>query len=122
MEESNFNELMPQKLPNAIAVLVLGILSVLTCCCYGIGLVLAIIALVLAGKDMKLYRANPQAYTNYSNLNIGRILAYIGLALNVIYLIMLVWMIATFGWEGMQDQELVQQHEGNDGAIIPDYP
>ena len=92
-----------------MAVLILGILSILTCCCYGLGLVLAIVALVLYKKDMVLYNANPQGYSNYSNLNIGRILAIIGIVLNVIYLIMLVWMIATFGWEGMQDQELMQQ-------------
>ena len=109
MEQSNFNELTNQKLPNAMAVLILGILSILTCCCYGLGLVLAIVALVLYKKDMVLYNANPQGYSNYSNLNIGRILAIIGIVLNVIYLIMLVWMIATFGWEGMQDQELMQQ-------------
>lgn len=109
MEQSNFNELQNQKLPNAMAVLILGILSILTCCCYGLGLVLAIIAFVLYKKDMVLYNANPQGYSNYSNLNIGRILAIIGIVLNVAYLIMLVWMIATFGWEGMQDQELMQQ-------------
>ena len=34
-----------QKLPNATAVLVLGIASILTCCCYGIiGLILGIVA------------------------------------------------------------------------------
>ena len=109
-QQSNFNELTNQKLPNATAVLVLGILSILTCCCYGIiGLILGIIALVLAKKDTAVYNANPQAYSNYSNLNIGRILAIIGIALSVLYLIMTIWMFATFGLEGMQDQELMQQ-------------
>ena len=54
---------MKQKLPNATAVLVLGILSILTCCCYGvIGLILGIVALVLASRDMKLYFENPESY------------------------------------------------------------
>jgi ABC-type sulfate transport system permease subunit len=110
MEQSNMNELTNQKLPNATAVLVLGILSIVTCCCYGVlGLILGIVALVLAKKDKALYAINPQSYTNYSNLNIGRILAIIGIALNVIYLLLTIWMIATFGFEGMQDPQVMQE-------------
>lgn len=109
-ETSNFNELTNQKLPNATAVLILGILSILTCCCYGIlGLILGIIALVLAKKDMALYNISPQSYINYSNLNIGRILSIIGIVLNILYLLMTIWMIATFGLEGMQDPQAVQE-------------
>ncbi|MFT3945982.1 MAG: hypothetical protein QM763_03325 [Agriterribacter sp.] len=45
-----------QPLPNASAVLALGIISIVGCCCYGIpGVICAIIALVLYGKDAKLY-------------------------------------------------------------------
>ncbi len=99
-----------QKLPNGMAVLILGILSIPTCCCYGvIGLILAIIALILAKKDTALYRQNPEMYSNYSNITTGKVLAYIGIALNVIYLIITIWCIATFGLEGMQDPQLVQE-------------
>ena len=49
-----------QKLPNATAVLILGIFSILTCCCYGIiSISLGAIGLVLANKDAKLYAENP---------------------------------------------------------------
>ena len=111
MEQSNFNNFeTSQKLPNATAVLILGILSIITCCCYGVfGLILGIVALFLAKKDLALYAISPQAYTNYSNLNIGRILAIIGIVLNVVYLILTVWMIMTFGFEGMQDPQAVQE-------------
>ena len=68
-----------QKLPNAIAVLILGILSIPTCCFYGSGLIFGIIALVLAKKDMALYKQDPALYDGYSNLNTGRILAIIGI-------------------------------------------
>ena len=90
-------------LPNATAVLVLGILSILTCCCYGLGLVLGIIAIVLAQKDMKLYRESPELYTNYPNLNIGRILAIIGVSLTAIYLAITVYFYATVGEAGVQE-------------------
>jgi len=91
-------------LPNATAVLVLGILSILTCCCYGIlGLILGIVALVLAKKDMKLYLESPELYSNYKNLNIGRILAIIGISLSAVYLIVTVYFYATVGEAGIQE-------------------
>ncbi|WP_130736198.1 CCC motif membrane protein [Flavobacterium sp. J27] len=99
-----------QKLPNATAVLVLGIFSIITCCCYGvIGLVLGIIGLLISKKDIIMYRENSSAFTNYNNLNIGRILCIIGIVLNVLTILYFVWFIATFGLDSMQDQELLQQ-------------
>jgi len=98
-----------RKLPNATAVMILGILSILTCCCYGVGLILGIVALVLAKKDIALYAESPELYTNYNNLNTGKILAIIGIVLNVIYLIYIIWMFATFGFETMQNPELLQE-------------
>ena len=92
-----------QKLPNATAVLVLGILSIVTCCCYGIfGLALGIIALVLAKKDMAVYKENPELYSNFSNLNTGRILAIIGIVLSAIYIVYMIVMISTVGMDGLQ--------------------
>lgn len=91
-------------LKNATAVLVLGILSILGCFCYGIiGLILGIIALVLAGKDMKLYNANPEAFTagSYSNLKAGRVCAIIGVILSSLYFIFFMILIATIGIEAM---------------------
>ena len=107
-EFSNFET--SQKLPNATAVLVLGILSIITCCCYGIlGLILAIVALFLAKKDLVAYRANPSLYTNYSNLNTGRILSIIGIVINILTIIYFAWVISLVGLDGLQDQELMQQ-------------
>lgn len=73
-----------QKLPNATAVLILGIFSILTCCFYGGGLIFGIVALVLAKKDIALYRLDPAGYSGYSNLNTGKILAIIGIILSII--------------------------------------
>lgn len=94
----NTNNLSNQKpavqipLPNAQTVLVLGIISIILCWCHGIiGLVLAIVALVLANKDLAMYNADPQKYTpaSYSNLKSGRTIAVIGLVLAGIFLFML---------------------------------
>jgi len=98
-----------QKLPNAVAVLVLGILSIPGCCFYGVGLVFGIVALVLAKKDLALYHLDPSLYDGYSNLKTGRILAIIGIILSAVYILMLIALIATFGIAALSDQALMQE-------------
>ncbi|WP_442266016.1 CCC motif membrane protein [Tenacibaculum sp. ZS6-P6] len=99
-----------RKLPNATAVLVLGIFSILTCCCYGVpGILLGIIALILYKKDKDLYLSNPSVYTNYSNLNTGFILSIIGIVLSFIFILMIVWAISMVGWDALQDPELMRE-------------
>ncbi len=105
-----------RELPNGTAVLVLGILSILTCCCYGIvGIVLGIIALVLAKKDMVLYADNPDIYSNYSNINTGRILAIIGIVLSSISLIINIYFYSVVGTDGMKkfQEEWIKEIQKN---------
>ena len=80
------------QLPNATAVLVLGILSIVVCFICGI------VALVISNKDMALYRANPELYTtsSYNNIKAGRICAIIGIALQVLGIIVYIILIAFF--------------------------
>ena len=87
-------------LPNSTAVLVLGILSIVTCICYGvIGLILGIIALVLAKKDIALYRENPEGFSksSYSNLSAGRVCAIIGTCLSAVYFLIVLGYLALVG-------------------------
>jgi hypothetical protein len=59
-------------LPNASAVMIMGILSIVGCLCYGVlGIVFGIIALVLYKQDKALYNANPGMYSaqSLSSLN-----------------------------------------------------
>jgi hypothetical protein len=92
---------MPQKkLPNSVAVLVLGIVSIPTCFCYGIvGLVCGIIALVLANKDLSLYETAPQDYelASLNNLKAGRVCAIIGICLSALYLLYVIVVLAFLG-------------------------
>ncbi|MDU8887153.1 CCC motif membrane protein [Yeosuana sp. MJ-SS3] len=94
-----------QKLPNSTLILVFGILSIVTCCCYGfIGLILGIIAIVLANKATKLYAENPEGYTGFQNVKTGKILAIIGVVLSAIYLLYIVYMFSTVGYDGIMDR------------------
>lgn len=88
-----FGQSTQQQLPNATAVLVLGIVSIVGCFCYGIiGLILGIIALVLAGKATKLYNENPSLYTeaSFKNMKAGKICAIVGLCLSALYFVIIV--------------------------------
>ncbi|MEJ2112542.1 MAG: CCC motif membrane protein [Flavobacteriaceae bacterium] len=94
-----------QKLPNSTLILVFGILSIVTCCCYGfIGLILGIIAIILANKATKLYAENPELYTGFQNVKTGKILAIIGVVLSAIYLLYIIYMFSTVGYDGIMDR------------------
>ncbi len=78
------NQNLPQQpLPNATAVLVLGICSIVVCGICGI------IALVLGNSAIKMYDANPSAYTpgSLSNVKAGKVCSIIGLCLMVVGII-----------------------------------
>lgn len=105
---------MQVQLPNSTAVLVLGIVSIVACFCYGLpGLILGIIALVLASKAKQLYNQNPHMYleSSFKNVQTGRICAIIGLVLAVlsiifmiIYFLILGFAMSDMNWQNMLDQ------------------
>ncbi len=102
-----------QKLPNSTLILVFGIVSIITCCCYGVlGLIFGIIAMVMAKKATALYMENPEQYSGYQNVKTGKILAIIGIILNVIYLGYVIFLFATIGMDGIMNmnQDLMDQY------------
>ncbi|MFY9308388.1 MAG: CCC motif membrane protein [Bacteroidia bacterium] len=89
-----------QQLPNSTAVLVLGIVSIVGCFCYGlIGLILGIIALVLASKANTMLEQNPGIYSEASvkNLKAGKICAIIGTSISAVYFVVLIIYFMVFG-------------------------
>jgi hypothetical protein len=92
----NFNQNKTLELPGATSSLVLGILSISMCYCWGTaGLVLAIIGLSSGVKAISIYNANPDVYTegSFKNANSGKICSIIGLILSVVSLL---WTILTW--------------------------
>jgi len=76
-----------QPVPYSTSVLVLGIIAIVGCFCWGIpGLVCGIIALTQAPKGKAAYAQNPAIYSagSLKNLNAGRICAIIGVCLSAI--------------------------------------
>ena len=90
----------PAALPNATAVLVMGILSIITCWVLGIvGAVLGIIAIVLHKKDKALYLSNKAKYEqSFKNSKAGFVCSIIGLSLSALWIIYyLFWVILVAG-------------------------
>jgi sugar phosphate permease len=88
------------ELPNATAILVLGIISIVGCFCYGtVGLICGIIAMVLASKAKKLVEINPDMYSEGSvkNMKAGRTCAIIGLILSALCLLFFIAYLVFFG-------------------------
>ena len=87
-------------LPNATVVLVLGILSLIFCWCYGF---FGIIAVVLAGGQRKLYLQSPDEYTesSFKNVNAGRVCGIISICIAgvvvVVLLLVLMGIVAGIG-------------------------
>jgi hypothetical protein len=80
-------------LPNSTGVMVIGILSIVTCFCYGLpGLVLAIIALIMGNKAKKLVEADPDRYSisSVKNMKAGYVCAIIGLVLSALTVVFMI--------------------------------
>jgi hypothetical protein len=86
--------------PNSTEVLVLGILSIVFCWCYGlVSVILSIVTLVMASEGEKKYRQNPQMYSlsSYKNLKSGKVCAIVGICLAVVSILVVVIWLVLFG-------------------------
>ncbi len=88
--DKNLSPVIKKPLPNSAATLVLGIISIVFGCCYGTGLPMAIIALAISGKSVKMHKENPDLYSGFENLNAGRICAIIGLCISSLFAIFII--------------------------------
>jgi hypothetical protein len=99
-----------QRLPNDILILVMGILSIIGCCCYGLpGTIFGIVAVILGSKATKLYKAEPEKYDGYGNVQAGKIMGIIGIVLSLLFVMYLIWIVSIIGYEALQDPELLQE-------------
>jgi len=72
-----------QKL-NTTAVYILSIVGFLCCCVYGLGTVAAIIALVIASKELKKYNENQDQYSNGKAMKTAKTVAIVSLVISII--------------------------------------
>ena len=95
-----------QKLPNVTLALVLAILSFLCCCIGGIpGALIAAIAFFILRNDEKTYMANPELYSNYSQLKTAKTIAIIGMVIGVLYAAYVAYSIMSMGgWDAYMEE------------------
>ncbi|CAM1333247.1 CCC motif membrane protein [Tenacibaculum aestuariivivum] len=99
-----------QKLPNATIALVLGIFSIITCCCYGIiGLPLGIAAFIMGNKAIKLNDENPDIYEGVKNASIAKTLGIIGIIINIIVFAFIIYGMSLIGWDAIGNEELMME-------------
>jgi len=101
-----------RKLPNATTIYLLSLLSLFVCCFDGIGILPAPIAFILAGKSEKIYQENPDDYDTISKIKKGKIIAIIGIVLNLIIVGIAIWTLMTIGWDAWSDEFVRRWNEG----------
>jgi hypothetical protein len=110
-QENDYNDALQRNLPNSRIVLILGILSIVFSSWYFsiIGIVLSILALMLANRDFSLYNSNKNHYTlsSFNNLKAGQVCAIIGLSVAILFFIFFILILAgifaTWPFWGMID-------------------
>lgn len=112
---SGTNQQILISVPNANTTLVLGILSIISCICYGLpGLIFALIALWISKYGERKYREQPGIYTlsSYNNLIAGKTCAYIGLFFSSLYLLIILIYLLLFGvgiFTALQMEDILRQ-------------
>lgn len=96
--DSGANNSTPSNVPNATAVLVLGIISIATCWLYGIpGIICGIIAIIMHKKDKALYLSNKLKYEqSFKTSKAGFVCGIIGLSLSALFIIYILLVAAFF--------------------------
>lgn len=78
-----------QKLPGAVAGMILGILAIVTSCGI-VGFILGIIGLSKSKKALALNAENPEAYTGAGMAQAGKVCSILGIifgAISIVYLV-----------------------------------
>ncbi|WP_147676445.1 CCC motif membrane protein [Algibacter pacificus] len=100
------------ELPNGKLIYVLAILSCTLFCFGGITILFALSSYLLARKSEKIYEQNPSAYSNIKKIKKSKIIAVIGLILNLIIVGITIWTLATIGWDAWSDEFIRRWNEG----------
>lgn len=90
----------------------LAILSCIICCLGGFGIIPAIGAYFLAIKSEGVYKMNPEAYDNYTAIKKGKIIAMVGIILNIIVIGITIWTLSTIGWDAWSEEFVRKWNEG----------
>lgn len=89
--------------------------AVLSCTLFifgGFAIVFSLLSLFLASNAKKSLSLPYEQYSNSSTVTKGKIIAYIGLVLNVAILGVTIWTLTTIGWDAWSDEFVRRWNEG----------
>lgn len=100
-----------QKLPNSTIIIVLGVLSIIGSCCFAgvFGLIMGVVALILAKKAKEVYNETPELYNDLNSIKVGKILAIIGIVLSLLIISIVILVGLYFGWDVIGNPELLNE-------------
>ncbi|WP_242093730.1 CCC motif membrane protein [Aestuariivivens sediminicola] len=104
---------MEQQKLNTTLVYVLAIFGLLCCCFGGLGFILSGIAFYIAHSKLKSVEDAPENFdpSSVKAMQTAKIVAMVILIINILYLVMTIYRIATVGWDEImsQSQEIMEQ-------------
>lgn len=101
-----------QKLPNTGLIYITAILSCILFIFGGFAIIFSAASLFLANKSEQIYHQNPTIYSNFGKIKKSKIIAIIGLVLNLIILVITIWTLSTIGWDAWSDEFMRKWNEG----------
>ena len=90
-------------------------LAMLSCFLFifgGFTVVFALVALMLSINSQRLYAQAPDQYNNISKIKKAKVIAIIGLVLNIVILGVTIWTLLTIGWDAWSDEFVRKWNEG----------
>ena len=78
----------------------------------GFALIFAISSLALTIKAQRQYDEAPNGFTNISKVKKARVIAIIGIVLNLVILGITIWTLMTVGWDAWSEEFIRRWNEG----------
>ena len=91
---------------NTTLIYVLASISILCCCFFGLGILLALPAFLIANKKMKEVEMNPEDYDPDAvrQLNTAKTFALVTLIINGLYFVYSAYSLATTDWDVFMEE------------------
>lgn len=101
-----------KKIPNSNLIYFSALFSCFLFIFGGFAIVLSVLSLYLSNKSKRLHNLNPSIYYNIGKIKKARVIAIIGLVLNVLVLGVTIWTLSTIGWDAWSDEFIRRWNEG----------
>lgn len=100
---------------NTTAIYVLSVISFLCCCFFGLGILLALPAFLMANKKLKEVELNPEDYEadDIQAMKTAKTVALVALSINSVFFLWCIYDLATTDWDTFTEKfkEAIEKYE-----------